>query len=78
MSKFSFKSLVVSLVLSALVLLILNLMVFAIFQVRTLLEAFDNATGGNGNEKVYTFNLTRNLIALVVMTIIMYMGVRDE
>jgi hypothetical protein len=72
MKKINFKLLLGSLVASAFMLLIFNLLAFAIFSVPELLEAFDNATGGVGNTKGYTFNLTRNSILLVIMTIIFY------
>ena len=72
MKKINFKLLLGSLVASAFLLLILNLLAFVIFSVPELLEAFNNAMGIVGNTKGYTFNLTSNSIALVVMTIIIY------
>lgn len=72
MKKINFKLLLGSLVVSVFMILIFNLLAFAIFSVPELLEAFYNAIGGVGNGKGYTFNLTRNSIVLVVMTIIMY------
>lgn len=70
MKKINFKLLLGSLVASAFMILIFNLLAFAIFSVPELLEAFNNGIGGN--IKGYTFNLTSNSIVLVVMTIIMY------
>lgn len=72
MKKINFKLLLGSLVLSAFVLLIFNLIAFLMFSVPELLEAFNNAMGIVGNIKGYTFNLTRNSILLVIMTIIIY------
>jgi hypothetical protein len=70
--KINFKLLLGSLVASAFMILIINLIAFAIFSVPELLEAFNNAMGIVGNMKGYTFNLTRNSILLVIMTIIFY------
>ena len=72
MKKINFKLLLGSLIASAFMILIINLIAFLMFSVPELLEAFDNATGGVGNIKGYTFNLTRNSILLVIMTIIIY------
>jgi hypothetical protein len=72
MKKINFKLLLGSLIASAFMLLICNLLAFAISSVPELLEAFNNAMGIVGNMKGYTFNLTRNSILLVIMTIIIY------
>lgn len=77
MKKINFKLLLVSLIASVFIMLIINLIAFAIFSVPELLEAFDNATGGIGNIKGYTFNLTSNSIVLVIMTIIIYYEMRE-
>lgn len=72
MKKINFKLLLGSLVASAFMILIFNLLALVIFSVPELLEAFYKGIGGVGNGKGYTFNLTSNSIVLVVMTIIMY------
>lgn len=72
MKKINFKLLLGSLIASVFMILIINLIAFIIFSVPELLEAFDNATGGVGNIKGYTFNLTINSILLVITTIIIY------
>ena len=72
MKKINFKLLLGSLIISAFMILIFNLIAFAISSVPKLLEAFNKAMGIVSNTKGYTFNLTRNSILLVIMTIIIY------